>query len=75
LCSRLLSKTRERYPTSARISDVLADAARKLRLTGAETWIVTVGGRDIAPGQTFQQAGLSGEVALEWGAREGGGGA
>lgn len=65
----------KRYPASTAIADVLADAARKLHITGTETWVVMVGGRDISPTQTFAQAGLSGEVALEWGAREGGGGA
>lgn len=65
----------KRYPASTRISDVLADAARKLQLAGTEAWIVTVGGRDVDATKTFQQAGLSGEVALEWGMREGGGGA
>jgi hypothetical protein len=65
----------KRYLVTTRISDVLAHAARKLHLTGTENWIVTVGGRDVNAIMTFAQAGLSGEVALEWGAREGGGGA
>jgi hypothetical protein len=65
----------KRYPVTTRISDVLADAARKLELTGTESWVVTVGGRNVDPTQTFAQAGLHGEVALEWGAPEGGGGA
>ena len=64
----------KRYPATTRITEVLADAAHKLHLTGTEGWIVTVGGRDVDPGLTFQRAALSGEVALEWGAREGGGG-
>jgi hypothetical protein len=65
----------KRYPASTPIAEVLADAARKLHITGTETWIVTVAGRDVNATLTFAQAGLSGEVALEWGAREGGGGA
>jgi hypothetical protein len=65
----------KRYPTSTPIADVLAAAARKLHITVTETWIVTVAGRDVNSTLTFAQAGLSGEVALEWGAREGGGGA
>lgn len=65
----------KRYLVSAQIAEVLADAARKLRITGTDTWVVTVGGRDVDPTQTFAQAGLSGEIALEWGPREGGGGA
>lgn len=65
----------KRYPASTPITQVLADAARKLHLTGTEGWIVTVAGRDVSPTQTLAEAGLVGQVALEWGAREGGGGA
>lgn len=65
----------KRYPATTLISDVLADAARKLKITDSANWVVTVGGNDVNPAQTFAQAGLSGDVALEWGAREGGGGA
>lgn len=65
----------KRYPASTPIADVLADAARKLKITGTETWIVTVGGSDVNVTLTFAQATLSGEIVLEWGAREGGGGA
>lgn len=65
----------KRYPASTLISQALADAARKLKLTGTENWVVTVGGRDVNPTASFTQAGLTGEIALEWGAREGGGGA
>jgi hypothetical protein len=65
----------KRYPASTPIAEVLADAARKLQITDTETWIVTVAGRDVNATLTFAEAGLSGEVALEWGAREGGGGA
>lgn len=65
----------KRYLESTLIASVLNDAARKLKLTDTATWVVTVGGRDINPSLTFAQACLSGEVALEWGAREGGGGA
>jgi hypothetical protein len=56
------------------IADVLARAARKLQLTQTEGWVAQVGGVDINPQQTFAQAGLSGEVDIEWGEREGGGG-
>jgi hypothetical protein len=65
----------KRYPASTPIADALAAAARKLHITDTETWIVTVAGRDVNPALTFAQAGLSEEVVLEWGAREGGGGA
>ncbi len=65
----------KRYPASTRIGDVLADAARKLRITAAPDWVVQIGGADVNPEMTFAQAGLAGSLTIEWGAREGGGGA
>jgi hypothetical protein len=65
----------KRYPASTLIADVLAQAAHKLHISDTEGWIVTVAGRDVNPMLTFEQEALSGEVALEWGPREGGGGA
>lgn len=56
------------------IADVLTRAARKLNLTQTEGWVAQVEGTDINPQQTFAQAGLMGEVDIEWGEREGGGG-
>jgi hypothetical protein len=65
----------KRYPRSTRIAEVLADAARKLDIRDSSTWVVTVAGQDVSPTSTFAQANLTGIVALEWGPREGGGGA
>lgn len=65
----------KRYPASTVITEILADAKRKLKITDTDAWIVTVGGTDVDVNLTLAQAHLSGEVVLEWGAREGGGGA
>lgn len=65
----------KRYASSTVITEILAAAKRKLKITDTDTWIVTVGGKDVEVTLTLAQAGLSGEVVLEWGAREGGGGA
>ena len=65
----------KRYPTSTPIATVLAQAGEKLRLTDTAGWIVTTANRDIDQHLTFAQAGLAGTVVLEWGPREGGGGA
>jgi len=65
----------KRYPASTVIAEILADAKRKLKITDTDTWIVTVGGKDVDVNLTLAQAGLAGEAVLEWGAREGGGGA
>jgi hypothetical protein len=63
-----------RVPPSTVIAHVLAKAAKALSLADTSTWVVTRDGMEIAPSQTFEQAGLHGEVELEWGAPEGGGG-
>ena len=57
------------------IATVLERASKKLKLTATVGWVVQVSGNDVNPSLTFAQAGLTGEVDLEWGAREGGGGA
>lgn len=66
---------RKRYPADTPITTALDDAARKLRITAAPDWVVQINGADVNAAQTFAQAGLSGSVTIEWGAREGGGGA
>lgn len=64
-----------RVDVDAVIATVLERAAKKLKLTSTVGWVVQVNGNDINPSLTFAQAGINGEVDLEWGAREGGGGA
>jgi hypothetical protein len=65
----------KRYLESAPISTALDDAKRKLNITAAPDWVVVIDNRDVNPALTFKQAGLSGSVKIEWGPREGGGGA
>lgn len=63
-----------RVPASTVIAHVLAKAAKALSLADTSAWVVTRDGVEITPSQTFEQAGLHGEIELEWGAPEGGGG-
>ncbi len=65
----------KRYSSSTVITHILMQAKHKLKITDTDTWIVTVDGKDVDVNLSLVQAGLSGEVVLEWGAREGGGGA
>jgi hypothetical protein len=62
------------YPASEIIANVLALTAKKLDIADTAGWTVTVGGRDVDASLSFAQAGLTGEITLEWGAPEGGGG-
>ncbi|MBY5667382.1 hypothetical protein HFO33_34270 [Rhizobium leguminosarum] len=63
-----------RVKTSTVISDVLVQAAASLSLADTSGWVVSVNGQTVNQSQTFEQAGLHGDVELEWGAPEGGGG-
>jgi len=65
-----------RYPATMLISAVLAEAKVELKIPEIPAdWVVTHDNADLSPNQTFAQAHLSGCVKLEWGPREGGGGA
>lgn len=64
-----------RVHSATPVSDVLCRASHKLGLGDTTTWVASVGGRDINPVVSFAMNGLTGEVEIEWGPREGGGGA
>lgn len=65
-----------RYSVTTTISAVLADAKASLRIAQVPSdWVVMVGSADVNPAMTFAQAHLLGLVKIEWGPREGGGGA
>lgn len=63
-----------RVESNELISTVLDKAAKKLGLTDTTDWVVSVAGNDINATLTFEQAGLTGTVELDWMPREGGGG-
>jgi hypothetical protein len=56
------------------VSNTLQKAAKKLELGDTSGWIVSSGGRDIDPNQSYRANGLTGHVELDWHLREGGGG-
>lgn len=64
-----------RVRDTAVISEVLEQAAKKLKLTNTSDWVVSVHGREIDIHRTFREDHLSGIVEIEWHKREGGGGA
>lgn len=63
-----------RVDSTETIASILDKAAKKLELASTSNWVVSVGGRDIVPSQTFAQANLSGTIEIDWMPREGGGG-
>lgn len=52
----------------------LQHAVKKLEITDTTNWVATVGGRELNIEQSYLQNNLSGEVEIDYGPREGGGG-
>ena len=61
-------------PANQKIEVDLLKAAKALNLTDTSNWVAKVGGRTIVPSQSYAENQLSGEVEVDWGPREGGGG-
>jgi len=64
-----------RFEDTEIIANVLAKAAKKLKLTNTSDWVARACGREINPGHSFREDHLSGIVEIEWHKHEGGGGA
>lgn len=65
----------EGVPPNQKVRVQLKQAADKLHLTDTDGWVARVGGREIDPDKSYAENGLSGTVRIDWGPREGGGGA
>ena len=64
----------ERTPIRQKISVILKKATNKLKITDTTNWIATVNDQEINVDATYLDLGLSGEVEIDFGPREGGGG-
>ena len=64
-----------RIPLNQPVKVMLDKAARALGLTETEGWVSRVDDLVINPGQNYQDNGLSGQITIDWGPSEGGGGA
>ncbi|HMO79578.1 MAG TPA: hypothetical protein PKD24_02185 [Pyrinomonadaceae bacterium] len=64
----------ERTPIRQKISVILKKAANKLEITDTTDWVATVGEQEVNPDSSYLDCGLSGEVEIDYGPREGGGG-
>ncbi len=61
-------------PLNQRVEEILKKADQALHITGSAGWIAKVHGKQINPQLSYAQNGLTGEVDIDWGPREGGGG-
>ena len=68
----------ERVPVHQKVSVLLERAQRELRIKDIAGWIATVtdgsGKRQIDPACSYLDNGVSGNVEIDWGPSEGGGG-
>lgn len=61
-------------PANQKVEVELKRAAKAINLTDTSNWVANVAGRTIDPNQSYAENQLSGEVEIDWGPREGGGG-
>ena len=68
----------ERVPAHQKVSVLLEKAQKELTIKDVAGWIATVtdgsGKRQIDPARSYVDNGLSGNVEIDWGPSEGGGG-
>lgn len=64
----------EKVPLDEPVSAILGRVAAALGITDASVWVAKVGGRAVETGQTYAALGLKGEVKIDFGPNEGGGG-
>lgn len=64
----------EKVSVTEQVQEILKRAADELELVGTADWIVRIGDKIVSGSSTYEQLGEHGEVKLDWGASEGGGG-
>lgn len=64
----------DKAPANQKVRIFLAESARKLNIAYTSNWVARVGNKEINPEQSYEENGLSGEIDIDFGPREGGGG-
>jgi hypothetical protein len=75
--------TSGRYPASGTdrnsvnqpVENVLKKAANELHIVSTTNWVARIGGRELDVSKSYVDNGLSGTITIDYGPREGGGGA
>ena len=67
-------KGHEKVPLTEPVSAVLVRAASALGIVDTTQWVAAVNGAQIDVSKTYVQLGLHGEVKIDYGRSEGGGG-
>ena len=64
----------DEVPINQQVRIFLAEAGRKLHIADTSNWIARVGNKEINLEQSYEENGLHGEVDIDFGPRESGGG-
>ncbi len=64
----------DKAPVNQKVRIFLAEAARELHIADTSNWVARVRSKEINPDQSYEENGLSGEIDIDFGPREGGGG-
>lgn len=64
----------ETVPDHQKIKNQLEKATRELHLTDTTNWIAKINGQEIDVEKNYIELGLNGEISIDFGPREGGGG-
>ena len=65
----------KRVPINQPVKVLLKKAADALGLTDTKGWVTRVDDREINPSGSYHDNGLKGNITVDWGPAEGGGGA
>jgi len=64
----------EKAPSNQKVKVVLKKAAHELKIVSTDNWVAKVNGKEINPELSFEENHLTGNVTIDYGPREGGGG-
>ena len=62
------------YPSHQPVRHALQTAEKKLKITDSSNWVALIGEKEINPDASYADQGLTGQLDIDWGPREGGGG-
>ena len=61
-------------PSNQKVRIELDKAKKELKITDTNDWVATVGGNPINIDLSYQENNLQGQIDVDWGPRQGGGG-
>lgn len=65
----------ERVPNNQPVKVLLEKAAKAIGLADTDGWVARVDDREVNVNSSYRDNGLAGQITIDWGPSEGGGGA